>query len=204
MPRRPRRNERRFLPDEPKPASTYDEANGRMPKPATYTDKKGRVWAVDFLRLGEGSFSAGVRPWDATHMGFTHAQYGEVHQRVYRFQQGDDRSLAPESIYRALAASKRVPSQAEYAHKKRGVFYRATWVNGGAMSGRWARVSAMRGGHGQGVFLVPPCMLATDRLDKLSGRRVARRASRRVQCGRVAFSPHEAPNVPRTTPPKCA
>ena len=51
-------------------------------------------------------------------MGFTHAQYGEVHQRVYRFQQGDDRSLAPDSIYRALAASKRVPSQAEYAHTK--------------------------------------------------------------------------------------
>jgi len=101
--------------------SVYDETKPKPPKPLTCTDKKGRVWSVDFLRLRsqEKSYATGVYPWDSTHLGFTYAPIGgELHQRVYRFQRGESRELTPEAIYTALAASKRVQSHAEHAHKK--------------------------------------------------------------------------------------
>jgi hypothetical protein len=113
----PRRNERGYhQPSVP----TYDEWNPPPPKPLTYTDKKGRVWVVDYLRLGVGHFSRGPEPWDATHRGFTWGESGSVlQQRVYRFQQGDDRSLDRETIYKQLLASKKVPSHAEHAERQR-------------------------------------------------------------------------------------
>jgi hypothetical protein len=112
----PRRHEHRFSqPSVP----TYDEATPRPPKPVVYTDKKGRDWLCEYLRLGEHHFGKTDNFADATHRGFTFARYGEVHQRVYRFQLGDDRSTDRATIYKQLAASKKVPGHAEHAEKLR-------------------------------------------------------------------------------------
>lgn len=105
----PRRNEQRFQqPSVP----TYDEAKPRPPKPVVYTDKNGREWLCEYLRLGEGYFGKTDNLTDARHRGFAFARHGEVHQRVYRFQLGDDRSTERETIYRQLALSKKVPGHA--------------------------------------------------------------------------------------------
>ena len=65
-------------------------------------------------------FSKGPKPWDSTRSGFTSTGLlGEMQQRVYRFQQRDDRGTGPETIYKQLLASKKVPSHAEHAERKR-------------------------------------------------------------------------------------
>jgi hypothetical protein len=73
----------------------------------------------EYLRLEEGHFGKTDNFADATHRGFTFARHGEIHQRVYRFQLGDDRSTDRETIYKQLAASKKAPSHAEHAEKLR-------------------------------------------------------------------------------------
>ena len=116
----PRRNNRA---NPPIGARVHDETTPRPPKLITHTDRKGRVWAVDFLKLWNHEpttyFERDAHSWEATHLGFTYAPIGgETHQRVYRFQPGDNRELTPESIYTALLMSKRVQSAGEYAHKQ--------------------------------------------------------------------------------------
>ena len=113
----PRRDERRF--HEPS-APTYDESKPRPPKPVTYTDTKGQVWVCEYLLLTPGHFAKTDAPWDGSHRGFTWAESGSVlRQRVYRFQQGDDRGTERETIYGQLLVSNKVPSQAEHAERHR-------------------------------------------------------------------------------------
>jgi hypothetical protein len=117
----PRRTNARANP--PVGHHVYDETKPPPPKPITYTDKKGRTWTVDFLKLwtrDDGKeFERGVRAFEATHLGFTYAPIsGEMHQRVYRFHPGDNRELTPESSNTALLVSKRVQSHAELVQKK--------------------------------------------------------------------------------------
>ena len=70
--------------------------------------------------LGDRHFGKTDKPWDATHRGFTWAESGSVlQQRVYRFQQGDDRGTERQTIRNQLAASKKVPSHAEHAERQR-------------------------------------------------------------------------------------
>jgi hypothetical protein len=117
----PRRKNNRANP--PAAFHVHNESAPRPPKSVTHTDKKGRVWTVDFLKLWKHDhatyFERDVRSWEASHVGFTYAPIGgKTHQRVYRFQPGETRDLTPESIYTALLVSKRVPTTAEYAHKQ--------------------------------------------------------------------------------------
>src|SRR5437763_14405911 len=112
----PRRNEYRFhQPSVP----IYDETKPRPPKPVVFTDKKGREWLCEYLVLGERHFGKTDTLANATHRGFTWSALGEIHQRVYRFQRGDQRNAESETIHRQLASSKKVPSHAEHAAKKR-------------------------------------------------------------------------------------